>query len=81
MEGICLFSNGSCRKMSLLELSVCLSRFSGVILVYLVEGVGCVLGRADAKTCKEKKSFVEDLSIWFGRGFRFEAEDPFLGKV
>jgi hypothetical protein len=55
LEGICLFSNGSCRKMSLLELSVCLSRFSGVILVYLVEGVGCVLGRADAKTCKEKK--------------------------
>ena len=44
LEGIYLFSNGSCRKMSLLELSV---KIGG--------SVGCVVGWADAKTCKEKK--------------------------
>ena len=44
LEGICLFYNGSCRKMSLLESSV---KIGG--------SVGCVVGWADAKTCKEKK--------------------------
>jgi len=67
LEGICLFYNGSCRKMSLLELSVC-QDFLVPSLFTRWQGVGCVVGRADAKTCKEKKniSFVEDLSIWFG---------------
>jgi len=54
LEGICLFYNGSCRKMSLLELSVC-QDFLVPSLFTRWQGVGCVVGRADAKTCKEKK--------------------------